>query len=602
MTRDELYINNIKVDLGKTDILLSFKSSLLTDISKIVSNSSYTIKLPKTSKNLSLIDCTHLPSATSRYPYLIHKGTLLRNGIVLIKDANVVLFKTGAFIEIALTWGNVTNFASVVNNGKKLTDLQFGTIEGTDWVVWEDWGDGSTRFPNIDYGFNIGDPNIWRHPVEYVWRILYKIKEESGITFKFPANKEEIIDRMIIPLVTRNDSQKIYDEHPAYLDIIGYNKVVSVSYLKLAYVADSSQSRFAEVTGYYSNDLYPKWDTDLKIKGDISITVPYSAGTNYYDKELRLHVKEIDAAGNVVIKNAVIKKATRAYLEPPLFRLVFRFNESLHVNSGQYIDFVYHGADVSNVNQTRLSISFSARGEVLFGEKFPIVPNLPDIKQIDFIKAIASMVGLFALPDGDNRIRFVAFDDFKANISNALDWTSRLIKAYTDTTPRDMNYVLDNIAQNNRFTYKEDNSLKGYYDGNITVDDATIDYERDAIKSPFSACDTKNGVAYIPLYSYNEKGELQYNKVNPRILLLDGNNGVFRGLEWSTLINNHYQTYKELINDAKVVTEYIRLTSLELCSLEMDVPVYLGQYGCYFAIIEIKAKENDVCECKLLKI
>ena len=40
MTRDELYINNTKADLNKTDITLSYKSNLLTDISKIVSNSS----------------------------------------------------------------------------------------------------------------------------------------------------------------------------------------------------------------------------------------------------------------------------------------------------------------------------------------------------------------------------------------------------------------------------------------------------------------------------------------------------------------------------------------------------------------------------------
>lgn len=136
MTRDELYINNTKADLNKTDITLSYKSNLLTDISKIVSNSSYTIRLPKTANNLALIECAHLPSSISRYPYLKHKGTLLRNGIEIIKDAIVVLLEINESIEIALTWGNVTNFASVVNDGKKLTDLEYGTVEGTDWVVW----------------------------------------------------------------------------------------------------------------------------------------------------------------------------------------------------------------------------------------------------------------------------------------------------------------------------------------------------------------------------------------------------------------------------------------------------------------------------------
>lgn len=36
MTKDELYINNTKADLNKTDITLSYKSNLLTDISKII--------------------------------------------------------------------------------------------------------------------------------------------------------------------------------------------------------------------------------------------------------------------------------------------------------------------------------------------------------------------------------------------------------------------------------------------------------------------------------------------------------------------------------------------------------------------------------------
>ena len=69
----------------------------------------------------------------------------------------LVLLEINESIEIALTWGNVTNFASVVNDGKKLTDLEYGTVEGTDWVVWENWGENSERFPRIDYGFNSND-------------------------------------------------------------------------------------------------------------------------------------------------------------------------------------------------------------------------------------------------------------------------------------------------------------------------------------------------------------------------------------------------------------------------------------------------------------
>lgn len=593
MTRYELLINNIKADLGKTDISLNYKSNLLTDISKIVSNNSYTIKLPKTSKNFSLIECSHIPSAVSRFPYLKHKATLLKNGIEIVKDAKVVLLSVSDSIEIAITWGNVTNFASVVNDGKKLTDLDYGTVEGTDWVVWENWGDGSTRFPKIDYGFNSGDPNVWRHPVEHVWRIFNKIKEESGITFKFPPDKEDMIDNMVVPLLTKNNSQKLYDAYPMTLNVVGYDS----SIIKFEAKGDGTQ-QFISTRG--SREIYPKDDSILKLKGKIEITYNIVQGIDYLNVDAKITVYSTLHEQ----KEIILIKKPGVYIAPPQVRLVFSFDTAVKVyKDGYFIISSANGKQPINRVSGSLSVTLTeCSDEVLFGEKFPIVPNLPDVKQIDFIKAITSMVGLFALPDGANGVKFVSFDSLSANKSKAENWTDKVVMAYRSVTPRNIKYTLDNIAQNNWCRYKEDDKVPGNYDGNIRVDDDTIDYERDAIKLPFSACETKNGVAYIPLYSYNERGELQYNKANPRILLLDGANGVFKGLEWPTLIANHYQTYKGFINNAKVVTEYIRLNSIELRDLEMDVPVYLGQYGCYFAIVEIKTKENDICECKLLKI
>lgn len=601
MTRDELYINGDKVDVGDTDISLNYKSNLLTDISKIVSNNSYTIKLPKTAKNLALIECAHLPSSTSRYPYLKHKGTLLRNGIEMIKNANVVLLETSETIEIALTWGNVTNFASIVNDGKKLTDITHGTVEGVDWVIWSNKGSNSAQFPLIDYGFNSGDPNVWYHPVVTVKWILDKIQEESGLTFNFPSDKKTFIDKMIVPLLTRNDSQKINDAFPSFLKMVGYVIAESTfSHLKLNYIGDSTQ-QYASVGGPYGDRLYTKYPITLKVKGTIEMLVKYNSGMDVNNQYLNLRVSQSDSSGNISSVSTIERKNYAAYIEAPNVRLLFNFDDLVSIESDEFMHFTIE-AIATGASSSVLSLTVYDRNEISFGEKFPLVPNLPDIKQIDFIKAVASMVGLFALPDGENGIKFIPFDNLSANKSKAVDWTNRVIMAYNSVTPRNLQYTLDNIAQNNWFRYKEDDNVMGNYDGNIQVDDATIEYERDAITLPFSACSTKGGVAYIPLYSYNDNGELLYNKVNPRILFLDGTKGIFKGLEWTTLIANNYQTYKGLINNAKVVTEYIRLNSIELRDLEMDIPVYLAQYGCYLAIIEIKTKENDICECKLLKM
>ena len=601
MTRDELYINGDKVDVGDTDISLNYKSNLLTDISKIVSNNSYTIKLPKTAKNLALIECAHLPSSTTKFPYLKHVGNVLRNGIIIVKDANVVLLSVSEYIETALSWGNVTNFAEIVSSDKKLTDLEYGTEEGTDWVVWNNKGSNSAQFPLINYGFNSGDSNVWYHPVITVKWILEKIQEESGVTFNFPSDKKTFIDKMIVPLLTRNDSQKINDAFPSSLQMVGYVIVESTfSYLKLNYIGDSTQ-QYASVGGPYGDRLYTKYPITLKVKGTIEMLVQYNSGMDVNNQYLNLRVSQSDSSGNISSVSTIERKNYAAYIEAPNVRLLFNFDDLVSIESDEFMHFTIK-AIATGASSSVLSLTVYDRNEIFFGEKFPLVPNLPDIKQIDFIKAVASMVGLFALPDGENGIKFIPFDNLSANKSKAVDWTNRVIMAYNSVTPRNLQYTLDNIAQNNWFRYKEDDNVMGNYDGNIQVDDATIEYERDAITLPFSACSTKGGVAYIPLYSYNEEGELEYNKTNPRILLLDGTKGIFKGLEWTTLIANNYQTYKGLINNAKVVTEYIRLNSIELRDLEMDIPVYLAQYGCYLAIIEIKTKENDICECKLLKL
>lgn len=604
MTRDELYINGVKADLGKTDISLSYKSNLLTDISKIVSNSSYTIKLPKTANNMDLIECSHIPSSTSRYPYLKHKGTVLRNGIEIIKDANVVLLETGEFIEVALTWGNVTNFGSVVNDGKKLTDISCGTVEGIDWVVWNNKGSNSGQFPLIDYGFNSGDPNVWYRPVVTVKWILDKIQEESGITFNFPSDKLAFINKMIVPLLTNNDSQKLYDKYPIKLTGAGVGLSLLLGYfgLNLVFNGDETQRYLGEDIEYHQGIatvkayrvLYNSKETHIKGR-IITIFTPNRVVLDYLYLDLYISLERVKRTKYSSYQQYGDKWAVEFNID---------YITDLWKNSVISLGLIDEAGGFNTLSDLETSIDLdlilSARGEVYFGEKFPFAPNLPDIKQIDFIKTVASMVGLFALPDGTNGIKFIPFDSLSANKSKAVDWTNRVIMAYRSVTPRSLKYTLDNIAQNNKFLYKEDDKVTGNYDGNIQVEDATIDYERDAIKLPFSACDEKNGVAYIPLYSYN--GELKHNKANPRILLLDDTKGVFKGLDWTTLIANNYQTYKGLINDAKVVTEYIRLNSIELRDLEMDVPVYLAQYGCYLAIVEIKTKGNEVCECKLLKL
>ena len=67
--KEELYIDDQIVDLyPDKPITLNFKSNILHDISKITASNSYTIQLPKTTRNRCVLDNPTAVSAIGLMP------------------------------------------------------------------------------------------------------------------------------------------------------------------------------------------------------------------------------------------------------------------------------------------------------------------------------------------------------------------------------------------------------------------------------------------------------------------------------------------------------------------------------------------------------
>ena len=185
MTEQLLFIDNKAMDINEsTNITLNFRSNIFSDVSKITSNNTYSIKLPLTVNNCHVINYAHLPSHSAQYARINHKGRYLRNGIEIIPDASVILIEISETIDIAMTWGNVSKFAEIVNDNKTLQDLSYGRTENEDYIIWKK-GDNSPRIPKIDYGFKNDEPAAWYHPVVTAMWVLNKIEADADITFKF---------------------------------------------------------------------------------------------------------------------------------------------------------------------------------------------------------------------------------------------------------------------------------------------------------------------------------------------------------------------------------------------------------------------------------
>ena len=621
--RHELYIDDKLVDLGDANISLNFKSNLLTDISKIVSNNSYTIKLPKTAKNLALIECAGSPFSGTKFPYLNHRGRLLRNGVEIISDANVVLTGVDDSINIALSWGAGSNLQRFVKGDKKLTDLSYDVNNVNERVIWKK--ESTSRYPKIDYGFRDGEPNVWYHPVVSAGWVLDKIAKDGGVKFDIPTEHRQMIDRMIIPLLTKNDAGELIKKSTITMPLNGFEKwngEFELPYMTICFFMDMTtqtnvnhcgkfETRVLDAQGYEQETSSFKVSVSnarINVKGDIKVRVSSPNGlpnglcfalVGRIDHELMSISPErvtnvsgnlydvfyhIDNQSDIIPYNEMIVDFA---LKDGPSGLVFYAQQS----SGS-VTFSFE------VDEVKLQTSNPNEGKYYF------VPNLPAIKQIDFIKSLMQMLGLFALTGAKNTIKLVPFDLLLQNKNKAVDWTKKVVRAYKYISPNKIEYKVDNVAQKNLFVYKDDKTVRGNYNGQIVVDDATLEEEKDVAKLPFAASDERASVANIPIYSYNDKGEIEYNKVEPRILIkYDGNNvGRFYGLAWANLLAKYYSSYKQIMSQAKVITEQIRLSDIDLRDIQMDVPVYIGQYGSYFAIIDIKTKGDSICDVKLIKI
>lgn len=595
--RHELFIDNKKVDLSpSTNINLTYKSNLLSELDKITSSYSYTIKLPKTKRNMELIEGCNIPSNDSSFAYLTHRARLLRDGIEIVRDAVVVLLSVGDDIQISLTWGNVSALATFLETDKTLQDLDLGSITWTTAIT--------EQTPNANYGNN----GAFYQPVVKVTDILSKIGESNINIF---ADELEKTQNLIILCLGAQPKQTEFPDYAISLTTGSSRVYRGDDYL---YFENNPNNKFIELTkngSSYSGEDYI--DTirpidkavDIKIKGEIEI------------QHGRLNTQHNPS----IISNFEIR-GTGGYKIQPFSKyrwnnvVLYRFkidytisfedyNEtgfSLYIPNELYSEngvYMYHDSELTLTPLTNNKEAVTPdRGDL----EYPLSVNMPDISQFDFLKGIMSMMGWYAEPmEGDSGIRMLPYSTITDNKSKAVDWSDKIVNRRIE--PSDIEFRMSKMAQKNFFRYAEDETVTGDYDSYIMVDDKTLEARKDIITLPFAATDTVNSLPSIPLYSYNDKGELQINSgLTPRILIQEGTTLKFDGLQWNKLIQANWQVYQNIIRRPKIITEQMRLNAIDLKLIDMTIPVYISQYGSYFAILEIKTKNDDICDVQLLKI
>lgn len=595
---DELYIDGKKVELSDTGISLDYKSNLLTDISKIVSNSSYTIKAPKTTENMRLIDGFIYPSTVGEYPYKAHSGVVVRDGVEIIRDATVYLLSVGEEIEFCLVWGIGSKFDNIKN--KKLTEMP---IMDGDTVVW-DPEDPANEYLDINYGIDFPSPLAPKMPHITAYDLLVRVFNSNSIPLVIEDTAiKSNLESLAIPLLSRNDCEITSKKNKT--SVFSTTKVAG-GFLPATFV-NSSDILF--IGSKNEINVYGVWSYSPDLKGIVGYWPAYP--------------QKITLSGSITGR---ISASTRVilvlYKDDPVAKTKEEITRVEGIIKGSNLSFPIEGMEIDldssftqettmrfmiamQANEIISSFAASVTITPLFDEIIPsmdyyVVPHLPDMKQIDFIKGLCQMFNYYAFAEDDG-VHIVSFNRLISNKSKAVDWSGKIVGS------TELSFTVDGINQVNMVKYKEDDSVIGSYDSQFRVDNQALDPEGELITLPFAASDTRSGKAYIPIYSYDKDGNVEIkDKTTARILRIKqraGKNiGSFEGLDWGSLLKSYYGQYISTIGKAKVISCNILLSCVDLKSLDMSVPVYIQELGGYFGIVEIKTKDNDICEVSLIKI
>lgn len=591
--KEELYIKGESVDLGDSEITLNFKSNLLGDISKITASNSYTITLPRTNKNIRLLD---FPDVAGHESYMMRdyfNAEYYRNGVKLFDAKAVLISCSEDGFDVALTWGMSEKFIQLMNDDKSIQEFADMALPWNSSTTYDNGlVDGQLSHGYIRHNAGIDvDSNrdkIFIHPSVNCMRLLEEIASYYGLTMDWGSYKQ-YIELLYLPLISQKASSKYnffeanitgtLDSDIKYVKFTQINRVDGINI--------SNTETYGDVVRIYETSL--DWELDILI---------------YTNKHNTLNVVELAFYSNAqYIKSLQISSndiGLCAYKGVIPFDITEYSNITIRIriNKGALLGII----------KSYIKIFSEDVQSVSYNQYYPIGSNLPDISVVDFIKQICWLFGLFAIKS-DTGVSFISVNKIIDNRDKAVDWSKKLVP--TGWTAKETSYTFGDFAQKNYFRYEENENAKSA-DGYMVVQNKTLDHEKDLLKLPYTAGGDNGDMSAVPYFKWSEDGttvELEDcgDRIMQLVISFDSQGKEDARLDFSDLkFQNRVSrfglfSYQDLIKSPFVIKDTFRLTEIDLKNIDYTIPVYIERYAAFFAIISIKS-QGDYSECELLKL
>lgn len=608
---EQLFINNTPFELlANEPIELVFQSPLFTDIDKITANRTNSISIPLTANNRKAMSLAGI--AQSNFAYRKHTAHYYRDGLLLFTGYATLLSISSSTAEFTLTWGNTTVFQKLFD--KTLQDLQNDTSIAKRYVQW---GEGGRKVDPKYYPDQLRCTDLpsgfmkYQHPTIPADDVMQAIESHTGV-----SGLSGVFSEFAIPLLSKK-TDAVANEAQA-TNVSGAQVLISEPMVEFSrlWLKPSTYTDLLQLVAEDSQIIHVADYSTLTVQlDDFKGSIIANEGRVL---TAQIAIVAVDEDGNngitlATIPTQIVSDTTKQGLRQVIYTASLARVE-VNVSNYSYVAIqLGYGYEIQSSSIPTISLKIipdiNKEQEVIYNNtdsniaNFPLFLNLPEWSMVQLVKNLMKLSGLFAYAKSDTEIGFVRVSDVYTNKTLGIDWSDRVLDNITELSP-----TFGNLAQENTMSYAEDNTVKGNYSGTLYVNNETLQRSAELLSVDFAPTDTINLNCYIPLYTTNEEGVVEYNgNLTPRVLRYSQQNTppyevTFRGMSFRDLAKTAYRDYQTTIRTPRVVNARVYVPSLDLVGLDLTKPIYLAQERRYYAIIQMTTKNHNTAEVELLQL
>lgn len=655
-------IGDESLDLKSGEVIaITKQAAKVGDFSRVLADGTNEVTIPLTAHNIDTLENAHLLQTDSEKPYRRLPATLIQEGYETLQDAFAEIKNSNQNFSLQVIGGNASFFNLIKDLNLRDLDLSEydhfwtnlnvftnrNTTEGFIYALFEQ-SDNALDPTLSTYGTNLYAVQTEKLlPLFFDATLIEKIfEEQTGWTFDCDLIGSFIWDNSTVFKGENwnrgTDSSYLNLETAGTVDVdLVYNGIVGSSIpsplIEDGQITSQETIYWNEttlnsllLTGRISHtgDLFETYGSVLLLPDATRLQVTFTLvieNPNGVDHNIFVGCAYTSDAGDLFVN-------LPAYVAPPgTTTETFTFDIDITKTLSQtgYFFAGENGAFFTIYQQPSSGsgdITIKAASAAVFAFEFisayditTTVPYnflrgftpVPDMKQVDYLKDISKKFQLiYDVDEVTHTVTARRFDEIKNNIPNAIDFSDKL----AENKEQNIEYQIAGYAQTNYLKWKEDDITKYTAQGIISVDDQTLEAEKDVVEmgqfaatSPVTRFDTKQ-VPYVPLFTEG----LPTNGMTDRMLLVRRETFAYNinfnrstetptdyptddvtfayfaeagnedSLDFPTLITRFYQAINDMLFRAKSITCYVNLKIKDVVNYNPFIPVYFAKWNNYF--------------------